>query len=281
MTPQTATGTESRPAATEARPDAPTSTGSRTTRVLGVLSLVGVGALILFGLVLSPPDANQGEAVRIMYVHVPSATAAYAGCFLTTLGSVLYLWRKSRWWELVAYASAEIAAVFTAFALVTGMLWGRPTWGVFWVWDARLTSTAMLLLLLLGYLAVRRLPADYAVRAKRASIVGLLLVPNVIIVRQSVQWWRTLHQKPTLFSNGLDSQIEGLMLFSLFIGFLALGLVFVWLLIHRFRLAWLEEQVADQGIDVAIAERRAEADRTRAPAPGQPDLSMPVEEVGS
>ena len=114
-----------------------------------------------------------------MYVHVPSATCAYVGCFLTTLGSIVYLWRKSRWWELVAYAAAEIAALFTAITLVTGMLWGRPTWGVYWVWDARLTSTAMLLLLLLGYLAVRRLPADYTVRAKRAAIVGLLLVPNV------------------------------------------------------------------------------------------------------
>lgn len=261
MTPQTATGTghRSEPQDRAERPDGPTSTGSRTTRVLGVLSLVAVGALVLFGLVLSPPDVNQGEAVRIMYVHVPSATASYTGCFLTTLGSIIFLWRKSRWWELVAYSAAEIAALFTAITLVTGMLWGRPTWGVYWVWDARLTSTAMLLLLLLGYLAVRRLPADYTVRAKRAAIVGLLLVPNVIIVRQSVQWWRTLHQKPTLFSNGLDSNISGLMLFSLFVGFVTIGLIFVWLLIHRFRLAWLEEQVEDQGLDLAIAERRAEA----------------------
>jgi len=174
------------------------------------------------------------------------------------LGSAIYLWKKSQWWELVAYASAEIATLFTAVTLVTGMLWGRPTWGVYWIWDARLTSTAMLLLLLLGYLAVRRLPAEYSVRATRAAIIGLLLVPNVIIVRQSVQWWRTLHQKPTLFSNGLDSKIEGLMLFSLFVGFIVVGMLFVWLLIHRFRLAWLEEQVADQGLDAAIAERRAE-----------------------
>ena len=256
MTTQIASGNKGRPA--DGGDAAPTSTGSRTTMVLGTLTLVGFGLLVLFGLVLSPEDANQGNAVRILYVHVPSATFAYVGCFLTTLGSAIYLWRKSRWWELVAYASAEIATLFTAVTLVTGMLWGRPTWGVYWIWDARLTSTAMLLLLLLGYLAVRRLPAEYSVRATRAAIIGLLLVPNVIIVRQSVQWWRTLHQKPTLFSNGLDSNIEGLMLFSLFVGFVVVGMFFVWLLIHRFRLAWLEEQVADQGLDVAIAERRAE-----------------------
>ncbi len=248
----------------------PTSTGSRSTRVLGILTLVGIASLALFALVLSPADASQGDAARILPLHVGAATFAYVGCFLTTLGSVLFLWKRSKWWELVAYASAEIAALFTAATLVTGMLWGRPTWGVYWVWDARLTSTAMLLLLLLGYLAVRRLPADYEVRAKRASIVGLLLVPNVIIVRQSVEWWRTLHQKATLFSDGLDSKIEGLMLFSLFVGFVAIGLLFVWLLIHRFRVAWLEEQVADQGLTAAIAERRAEApSRAGAPRAGE------------
>lgn len=238
----------------------PLTTGSRTTRVLGVLALAGLAALVLFGLILSPADAVQGQAVRILYVHVPSATLSYVGCALCTLGSIVFLWRKSRWWELVACASAEIATVFTAITLVTGMLWGRPTWGVYWVWDARLTSTAMLMLLLLGYLAVHRLDDDYQVRAKRAAIVGLLLFPNVIIVRQSVQWWRTLHQKPTLFANGLDSRIEGLMLFSLFVGFIALSLVFAWLLIHRFRIAWLSEQVAEQELDVAITQRREEGE---------------------
>lgn len=240
----------------EVSDNGPTSTGSRTTRILGVASLVALGALVLFGLVLSPADENQGDAVRIMYVHVPSATLSYVGCFLTTIGSAVYLWRRSQWWELVAYAGAEVAALFTAFTLVTGMLWGRPTWGVYWVWDARLTSEAMLMLLLLGYLAVRRLAADYGVRAKRASIVGLLLVPNVIIVRQSVQWWRTLHQTPTLSLAG--AEIQGLMLFSLFTGFVAITLVFVWMMIHRFRVAWLEEQVDSEGLDAAIAERRAE-----------------------
>ena len=233
----------------------PSSTGSRATRIVGVLALVALGLLILFGLVLSPADENQGDAVRIMYVHVPSATVAYIGCFLTTVGSVAFLWKKSRWWEVTAYAGAEVATLFTAITLVTGMLWGRPTWGVFWVWDARLTSTAMLFLLLLGYLAVRRLDADHDVRVKRASIVGLLLFPNVIIVRESVTWWRTLHQTATI---GFKTHLEGLMLFSLFVGFIAITLVFVWLMVHRFRLAWLEEEVEAAGLDVAIAQRRAE-----------------------
>lgn len=233
----------------------PDSTGSRMTLVLGVAALVAIAALVVLGLLLSPADENQGDAVRIMYVHVPSATVAYIGCFLTTVGSIAYLWKKSRWWEVTAYAGAEVAALFTVITLVTGMLWGRPTWGVFWVWDARLTSTAMLLLLLLGYLAVRRLDADHDVRVKRASIVGLLLFPNVIIIRESVNWWRTLHQTATV---GFETHLQGLMLFSLFVGFIAITLVFIWLMIHRFRLAWLEEEVEAEGLDVAIAERRAE-----------------------
>ena len=261
---------------------APTSTGSGVTRVLGLLALVAAVFLALLGLWWTPPDQVQDESVRILYIHVPSATLAYVGCFLTTIGSVMFLWKKSQWWELVAYASAEIAAVFTALTLVTGSLWGRPTWGVFWVWDARLTSSAMLFLLLLGYLAVRRLPADYAVRAKRASIVGLLLVPNVIIVRQSVQWWRTLHQEASLFADGPGATIEGLMLFALFFGFVTFALIFAWLLIHRFRVAWLEEQVAGQGLSAAIAERRSEATGA-VPAPGRaeatPGSVRPPEEV--
>ena len=132
-----------------------------------------------------PADANQGDAVRIIYVHVPSATFAYVGCFVTTARRRrMYLLEASRsGGTLVADAGAEIGVLFTALTLVTGMLWGRPTWGIYWIWDARLTSTAMLMLLLLGYLALRRLPADsdgagQAGRDRRPA----RCVPNVLIV---------------------------------------------------------------------------------------------------
>ena len=280
MTPESTVTTTTRGSATPDSP-APTTTGSRATRILGLLALGATAVLVLLGFWWTPPDVIQDESVRILYVHVPSATLAYVGCFLTSLGSVMYLWKKSQWWELVGYAAAEIAAVFTAVTLVTGMLWGRPTWGVFWVWDARLTSTAMLFLLLLGYLAIRRLPADYAVRAKRASVVGLLLVPNVIIVRQSVQWWRTLHQEASLFADGPGATIEGIMLFALFFGFVTFGLIFAWLIVHRFRLAWLEEQVEGQGLTAALAERRAEARTVGSRSPGASMSTAPDHETGT
>jgi len=138
------------------------------------------------------------------------------------------------------------------------MCWARPTWGVWWVWDARLTSTAMLLLLLLGYLAVRRIPAESGARSKRASIVGVLLLPNVIIVNRSVTWWRSLHQDTTIL-NTLQPKIHGDMAFALYLAIPVALMMFAWLLVHRWRLAWLEEEVLDHDLDQAITDRRAEA----------------------
>ena len=217
--------------------EVPLGTGSTGTRVLGVLALVGVGALLLFGLVWSPDDRVQGDAVRIMYVHVPPSILMYVAFFVTAGGSIAYLWKKSRFWDLVAGASAEIGCVFTALSLITGSLWGRVTWGVYWVWDARLTSTALLLLLFLGYLAVRRIPADPAVRSKRAAIVALIAIVDVPIVHYSVDWWRSVHQPATV--SRLDPTIEGLMLFTLMLGIVVFALIYAWLVIHRFRLEYL------------------------------------------
>jgi heme exporter protein C len=238
--------------------DAPAHTGSTVTRWLGVVCLAGVAALLAFGLLFSDPDVVQGDAVRMMYLHVPSAICMYLGVGLLGVGSAVWLKRRTEFWDLLAAAGAEIAALFTALTLVTGMLWGRPTWGVFWVWDARLTTTALLQVLLIGYLALRRLPGDPTVRARRSAIAGLVVVLDLPLIHYSVEWWRTLHQGATI--SRLDPEIDGLMLFSLMLGIVVGVLVFVWLAIHRFRLAHLENQVEGRGLDAALAARRAEAD---------------------
>jgi heme exporter protein C len=231
-------------------------TGSAATRILGAIALVGLAAVAVLGLYVTPPDMNQGDAARLIYVHVPVATVMNLAFFLTALGSAMWLWKKSRWWDTVAYASAEVGVVFTALALGTGMLWGKPVWGVFWTWDARLTSTALLFLLYLGYLVVRRLPAEPDVRNRRSAFVALLAFVDVPIVYYSVSWWRSLHQTATL---SLHTQIEGSMLFTLFLSICVFLVVFAWLLMHRFRLAWLEDEVEQHGLEIAIEARRAEA----------------------
>jgi heme exporter protein C len=235
-------------------------TATRVTRGLGALALVGLGAVLLFGLVLSPEDEVQRDAVRLMYVHVPAASVAYLAFGLTALSSALWLWRRtrSRFWDLLAGASAEVGVVFTGLCLVTGMIWGRPTWGVFWTWDARLTTTALLFVLFLGYLALRRVPADLDVRARRSAIMALIAFIDVPIVHQSVDWWRTLHQGSTIST--LDPKIDGLMLFTLSLSLVAFGLAFVWLVTHRYRVAQLEEMLDERTLELAMEERRAEAE---------------------
>jgi heme exporter protein C len=236
---------------------APAHTGSRGTRIIGVLALVAIGLLVLYGLVISPADVEMVDSVRLYYVHVPSAICLALGCVVTTVASALWLRRRSAGWDALAEAGAEVALVFAAITLLTGSLWGRPTWGTYWTWDARLTSTAVLTALLVGYLALRRLDLDPAARSVRAAVLGLLLLPNFVVVNRSVEWWRSLHQESTIFK--LDPTIEGDMLVALMIGYLAFGLVFTWLMIHRFRVAWLEQAADRVDLDAALAARRAEA----------------------
>jgi heme exporter protein C len=255
----TATASTSRTSGAPGAPgDVPAHTGSSATRVLGIVALAAVVLATLYGLVWSPQDAEMLDSVRLFYIHVPSASFLYLGCLITTVASGLWLWRRTPGWDALAGASAEIALVFAAITLGTGSLWGRPTWGTYWTWDARLTTTALLTVLLVGYLALRRLDLDVTDRSTRAAVVGLLLVPNVIVVNRSVEWWRSLHQRSTIST--LDPQIEGDMLVAVATGFLAVGLVFAWLLVHRFRVAWLEYQADRLDLDVALAARRAEAE---------------------
>ncbi|MBV9950616.1 MAG: cytochrome c biogenesis protein CcsA [Acidimicrobiia bacterium] len=233
-------------------------TSSRGTRVLGALTLAGMAALLLFALVLSPQDEVQGEAVRMLYVHVPTAIVAFTAFFVTVAGSIVYLWKRSEWWDITAHASAEIGAVLLGATLVSGMLWGRVSWGVYWTWDARLTTTALLFVFVLGYLAVRRLPMERDRRSRLAAVVGLLLGPTTIVCHYATTWWRTLHQGPTI--TRLNPEIDGIMLFTLMLGMVVFALLYAWLLIHRFRVLWLEHRVEDLGLDAALAERRSEAE---------------------
>ena len=244
---------------TETRP----STGTAATRRIGLLAIALLIILAALGLFISPEDVNQGSTVRIMYVHVPTIWVAYIAFLLTAVCSGTYLSGRNRslGWDRVAGASAEIGVLFVALSLVTGSLWGRITWGVYWVWDARLTSTAFLFITYVGYLAVRRLDGTQRQRARRSSVIALLAVLEIPLVHFSVRLWRSLHQEASVATGGTDVELDDLMLFSLFFGLVAFSVLFIWLLMHRQRMLYLEDAMSSQGLDAAIEARRKEAVR--------------------
>jgi heme exporter protein C len=227
------------------------------------LAIVMLTVLAVLGLILSPEDVNQGSTVRIMYIHVPTIWVAYIAFILTAVCSATYLSGRNRSlaWDRVAGASAEIGVLFVALSLITGSLWGRITWGVYWVWDARLTSTAFLFITYVGYLAVRRLDGTQRQRARRSSVIALLAVLEIPLVHFSVRLWRSLHQEASVATGGTDVELDDLMLFSLFFGLVAFSVLFVWLLMHRQRMLYLEDAMSSQGLDAAIEARRKEAVR--------------------
>jgi heme exporter protein C len=235
----------------------PLSTGSRGTRVLGAVALLLIGVATLYGLFISPPDAQLGETIRIIYLHVPTVMAAYAAFIVTAVSSAMYLWKRTEFWDLLGSSGAEIGVLFFAVTIVDGALWGKITWGVFWRWEPRLTTSAVLLLMYIGYLAVRAIPADARTRATRCAVIGLVAVVNIPIVHKAVDWWRGLHQGRTVLAT-IDPEMSGTQLFAMYTSLAAGLMVMAWLLIHRFRVAYLVERAADVGLDDAIAERRAE-----------------------
>jgi heme exporter protein C len=250
--------------------------GSIMGWVLTGLTVVSLAVLVLYGLVISPADAVQGDAARLIYVHVPAAWSAYLAFGVTTLASILYLVPKTRnlVWDRIAGASAELGVIFCGLTLFLGSVWGRPVWGIWWTWDARITTTAVLFFLYLGYLALRRVPGAIETRAKRVAIVAIIASIDIPIVHFSVTWWRTLHQEGTIFNPELNAKITGVMAFTLWFGVLAFTLLYFTLLRARTRLLALEAVLEDRALDVAIAVRRDEVEAAT-------EADVTVEEVPS
>ena len=238
--------------------DLPAHTGSRTTRLLGATVLVGVVTMILLGFFVAPEDDLMADSVRMLFVHVPSAILTYVAFSVTAVGSVMWLWKRSVWWDIVAHSSAEIGVIFCGLTLITGSIWGRPTWNTYWEWgDVRLVTTLILFVMMIGYLAVRSTGGDESAVATRASVVGVIAAINIPIINRSVEWWadRTLHQQSSI----TDGKLEDWTLFTMFLGIVVWGVFYTWAMTHRFRIAWLERELRDGDLDEAIAARRAEA----------------------
>jgi len=193
--------------------------------------------LIASGLYLgftAPPDYQQGDTVRIMFIHVPAATMAMAVYGLMALASLIGLVNRHPLADVAAREAAPLGALFTALALVTGSLWGKPMWGTYWVWDARLTSFLILLFLYLGYIALWNAIEDETRAARAAAVLALVGAVDVVIVKFSVDWWSTLHQGESIFRMGgpLIAQVFLWPLFAMMLGF---GFLFAALWIVRIR----------------------------------------------
>ena len=249
------------PAATpgDAARESRSGTGTPFTRILGIATIVSMAVLVLFGLFLSPADVVQGESVRILYIHVGTVWVAYVAFGVTALSSLAYLWKRttSLTWDRIAGASAEVGVLFMALTLFAGALWGRLAWGKFWVWDARVTTTAFLFITYVGYLAVRGLGGSHQQRARRSAVVALLAVLEIPLVHFSVKLWRGLHQDSSV-ADTTKVKLHDLMLFSLFLAVIAFTLLFAWLVIHRQRVLAMQDAIDDKGLDYALAQRRAE-----------------------
>jgi heme exporter protein C len=167
-----------------------------TVLVVIMISVIIVG--LINALITSPPDAIQGNSVRIMYVHVPSSFIAI-GCFgFIGIASIATLIFKVKIFPLMAKSIAPVGSVFCLISIVTGSLWGKPTWGIFWVWDARLTSMLILLIFYLAYIAVWKFIENYEKANKTASIVAIIGSLNLPVIKYSVDWWNTLHQPSSI-----------------------------------------------------------------------------------
>jgi heme exporter protein C len=209
---------------------------------LGRLSVLLLTGGIVLALIVAPPDYQQGESVRIMFVHVPSAWMALFIYALMALASAAALIWRHPLAELAAQEAAPLGAGFTLICLVSGSLWGEPMWGTWWVWDARLTSVLVLFFLYLGYLALVHAFDDPTRGARAGAILALVGVVNLPVIKFSVDWWNTLHQPASVFRLGGPTIVLS-MLLPLLVMALAFTALFLTLWLVRIRTAILARRI--------------------------------------
>ena len=217
----------------------------KSARLLGAFALIMIALGLYWGLVQAPRDARQGDVQRIMYLHLPSILTAYLSFFLVFIGSGLYLWKREKRDDNLAHSAAELGVLFTALTIIEGSIWGKPTWGVWWTWDARLTLTAILLLVYSGYLMLRSLIDDEDRAALSAAILGIIGFLDIPLIHMSVYWWRTLHQPPSILRpDKLPwENVHPAMLTALAINFVGFLLLYFYLLSLRLRLGEVRSEI--------------------------------------
>jgi heme exporter protein C len=213
---------------------------ARAGMVVTVVALAGLAAVYVRALKFTPVEMNQGLAQKIFYVHVPAAWSALLAISITGLLSILYLWLKDRRIDLAAAASAEVGVAFACVMLTTGPIWGKPIWGTWWTWDARLTSTLFLFLLFVGYLVLRGVLVDPGIRGRLSAVIGIMGMLLVPFIHLTVYMFRTLHPAPVVLKPSAPS-LPGVMLLTLMSSLGVFTLLYVGFMMQRYALGLLRE----------------------------------------
>lgn len=208
--------------------------------VLGALALVGFGAGAYLGLVVSPPDVNQGELIRVMYAHVAVAWVGFLAVIVAAVAGMVYLWRGRAAADVVAVSAAECGLLFGGLTILGGMTYSRPTLNTFWTWDAKLTLTALMVALLVGYLIVRGVIEDPQRRGRISAVILIVVLASLPLNYLAAEWFRTLHPAKSIDLTGGGVTMDPTMLRVLLFNVLAAALAFLYLLFERIRVGRLE-----------------------------------------
>lgn len=211
------------------------------TRALGVVALVLMLTALYLVFMVAPTEATMGVVQKIFYFHVPQASLSYLSAILLGFGCIMFLWKSDLKWDRFGSAAAELGLMFTATTIVSGMIWAKPAWGTYWVWDARLTLQFVLGLLFVAYFMLRAYLPNREKRATLSCVFGLLAMVDVPLNYGSIYWWRTQHPQPVVSpgGGGLDPDMQ----LAFFVSLTAWAVFYVYLLRHRMAIARVEEQV--------------------------------------
>ena len=212
------------------------------SRALGWLAVLALGAGLVMGFGVAPSEVIQVNVQRIMYLHVPTVLVAYLAFAVVFVASIAYLWRRDPAADRLAHASAEVGVLFTGLTIAAGAIWGKPTWGTWWTWDARLTSVAILFVMYLGYLLLRGMIEDRERAARYSAVLGIIAALDVPLVHFSVYWWRTLHQPPSILKPGPVTMPQSIVA-ALLVNIAAFALLYAYFVAKRVALLRREEQV--------------------------------------
>lgn len=217
-------------------------TRPRWLTALGFVSVALLVVALYMALVTSPPDVTQGQLIRIMYAHVSVAWICFLAIFVCAIYGCLYLWRGNRTFDVIANASAELACFYAALTLIGGMTYSRPTLNTWWAWDAKLTATALLFVLLVGYFIVRGILDDPVRRGRVSAVISLIILADVPIIYFASEWWRTLHPSKAINLDGSGITMEASMLQTLLFNVFVAALIYGFMMFERVRIGKLEVQ---------------------------------------